>query len=94
VSPWLIGGIAALLALYFTVVVRAALSMRRRATVMRLQPATGQLAVAVTDLDPDGVVHVADEDWSATAEPRGVRAGEAVEIVARQGLRLRVRKRG
>ncbi|TAK24904.1 MAG: nodulation protein NfeD [Chloroflexota bacterium] len=93
VSPWLIAGIAALLGLYFMVVVRAALGMRRGVPAMRPQPAAGHLAVAVTDLDPDGVVHVADEDWSATAEPGGVRAGEAVEIVDRQGLRLRVRQR-
>jgi len=57
------------------------------AGVDELIGATGR---AVSDLDPNGKVFIHGEYWRATASSR-VAAGEAVEVVAVQGLRLRVR---
>jgi membrane-bound ClpP family serine protease/DNA-binding CsgD family transcriptional regulator len=91
VSPWLLGAIAAALAAYFFVVARAALRARRLPPSLRPNPRAGVAAVAVTPLAPRGVVRVRDEEWSAVAaEP--VPAGEPVEVLAREGLHLRVRR--
>jgi membrane-bound serine protease (ClpP class) len=92
VSPWLVAGVAAVFAAYFLVVVRAALRVGRAVSAMRAAPDAGATALAVTPLRPRGVVRVDDEDWSATAESENVPAGEVVEVTARQGLHLRVRR--
>jgi membrane-bound ClpP family serine protease len=51
----------------------------------------GREGVAVTPLTPHGVVRVDAEEWSAIAHGRPIEPGEDVEVVARHGLRLRVR---
>jgi membrane-bound serine protease (ClpP class) len=61
--------------------------MRQTAGVDELIGATGR---AVSDLDPSGKVFIRGEYWSATA-PARVARGEIVEVVAVEGLRLRVR---
>ncbi|MBI3978520.1 MAG: nodulation protein NfeD [Chloroflexi bacterium] len=92
VSPWVVGGIAAVFVAFFLLVVRTSLTVRRLGVQMRDGPDVGQIAVALTDLDPDGVVRLAGEDWSAIAEAGAIRAGDSVEVVEREGLRLRVRR--
>ena len=93
VSPWLLGGVSAALAAYFFVVGRAALGVRTLGASLMPVPGVGASAVAVTDLSPDGVVRLQDEEWSAVlAVGQSVAAGETVEVVAREGLRLRVRR--
>jgi membrane-bound ClpP family serine protease/DNA-binding CsgD family transcriptional regulator len=92
VSPWLLAAIAAALAGYFLVVARAALRARRLAPSLRSAPPAGVAAVAVTALAPRGVVRVYDEEWSAVAAAGPVSAGEPVEVLAREGLHLRVRR--
>ncbi|HEV8638695.1 MAG TPA: nodulation protein NfeD [Chloroflexota bacterium] len=93
VSPWLLGGTALLCAGYVAVILRAALGARRLGPARGLAPGAGDVAVALTDLVPAGVVRLGHEEWSATAESGDVRAGEVVEVVGREGLRLRVRRR-
>ncbi|HEY3078696.1 MAG TPA: nodulation protein NfeD [Chloroflexota bacterium] len=93
-SPWLLGGTALLCVGYVMVVLRAALGARRLAPAGGLMPGAGEVAVALTDLAPTGVVRLGHEEWSATAESGEVGAGETVEVVAREGLRLRVRRGG
>jgi len=82
------GGLFGLLGL---VVVRAALGVRRLPVLNPLDGLTGARGVAASALSPDGTVLVRRERWSAVAEGRPVDQGEAVEIVARDGLTLRVR---
>lgn len=53
----------------------------------------GAVGVAKTDLDPQGMVLVGGEDWTAEAEET-IRAGDRVRVVAVKGLRLQVRKEG
>ena len=54
----------------------------------------GRFGYAQTDLNPDGLVLVSAEQWSAEAEegeapiPRGAR----VEVVRVEGLRIKVRR--
>lgn len=51
----------------------------------------GLVGRAVTRLEPEGKVFVRGEYWTVQAE-EGVDAGEAVEVVAVEGLKLRVRR--
>ncbi len=51
---------------------------------------TGAEGVAVSDLDPDGIVRVRGEDWSAIAVNAPVRSGTAVQVVGQGGVRLEV----
>ncbi|MBI2939483.1 MAG: nodulation protein NfeD [Chloroflexi bacterium] len=93
VSPALVGGVAVLFVVYFLIVVRASLRLRHAGSAMWAVPGAGSVAIAVTDLAPGGIVRLDDEDWSAWAESESVRAGEVVDVVAREGLHLRVRPR-
>lgn len=52
----------------------------------------GQVGRATTDLDPRGTVLVASELWTAIAEEPPIAAGEAVEVVALEGIKLIVRR--
>jgi membrane-bound ClpP family serine protease len=46
--------------------------------------------VAISDLDPDGLVRVQGEDWSAVAINAPVRSGSPVLVVGHAGVRLEV----
>jgi membrane-bound ClpP family serine protease len=46
--------------------------------------------VAISDLDPDGIVRVQGEQWSAVAINAPVRSGSAVLVVGNAGVRLEV----
>jgi membrane-bound ClpP family serine protease len=52
----------------------------------------GQIGVARTKLDPDGMVLVFGELWAATAEGPPIEDGENVYVLAVSGLSLRVRR--
>ncbi len=96
VSPWLIALVTGLMASFFLIVVRAAVQARRRrrnATEgLQLETLVGATGVATTDLAPNGTAQVSSELWSATADDGTIQAGETVEVVAVEGLRLKVRK--
>jgi membrane-bound serine protease (ClpP class) len=82
--------VAALAALFFLVVVRAAMRMRHREVITRDETLVGREGVAVRDLDPRGVVQVAAENWTADSTGGLIVHGERVRVVAVDGLRLRV----
>jgi membrane-bound ClpP family serine protease len=50
----------------------------------------GASGVAVSDLDPEGIVKVQGEEWSAVAVNAPVQSGTAVQVVGRGGVRLEV----
>jgi membrane-bound serine protease (ClpP class) len=91
VSPWLLVSITAMLIAFFSVVVAAGWRAQKRTGLMQVQVPLGARGVAVTDLDPEGVVQIKSETWSATIGEGRVSAGQAVEVVGSDGLRLRVR---
>lgn len=80
---------AALLALLVTAVVRG----QQRAVITGMEGLTGSVAVARSDLNPEGTVFVAGELWKAYSEAGPVFKGEEVVITGIEGLRLRVRKK-
>ena len=49
------------------------------------------MGVVTRELAPEGIVHVGAEDWTARAETGTVPKGARVQVVAVDGLRLRVR---
>lgn len=62
----------------------------RRVGPRSLPAAPGDQGVAVTDLDPVGVVRLHGESWTAESVSGPVRAGAGVRVVSRDGVRLRV----
>ena len=64
----------------------------RAAAPLRHGPSAleGREGVAVNELDPDGVVRVQGEDWSARSLNGPVRAGTPVQVIRADGVRLEV----
>ncbi len=92
VNRWLLVTMGGLLAAFFLLALRAGLQARRLPVAdpsLRLAGATG---VATTALTPEGTVLVLHEQWSARADEGAIEAGEAVEVVSREGLKVHVRR--
>lgn len=93
VSPWLTAGMTALLAGFFTFALAAGLRARRAPVLVGGNELLGKVGVALSELAPEGIVQVHSETWSATTTDGPVHAGEQVEVIGRDGLRLRVCRR-
>lgn len=52
----------------------------------------GTKGKAASSLDPEGMVRIKGELWVATADVGGIPAGENIEVVGEDGLKLVVRK--
>ena len=92
VSPWLIalGTLAA--SGYILIVVRAVLRTRHLPKRSGSEALLGQEGVVISDLTPRGTVRVGGEDWSAIADVGPIEAGETVEVLAVEGITLRVHR--
>lgn len=92
VSFWsvLVPAVAGMAAFAAIVVFGVGRSMRRR-SVAGVGEMLGMIGRAQSALAPEGNVFVRGENWSARAD-EPIRAGERVEVVAVEGLRLRVRR--
>lgn len=91
-NPWVIvaatGGVAA----FFLLAVSAAVKAQFRPVAMGQTTLIGKIGTVKSPLDPEGIVHLEGEEWtaiSATGAPLPV--GTAVRVVDVQGLRLQVR---
>jgi len=92
VNRWLIYGMAAAAGAFFLFVVTSLLRIRRQPAVTGVNTLIGRRGVARSPLDPNGMVFVDGEYWSATLEEGSVEEGEEVVITAIEGLKLTVRK--
>jgi membrane-bound serine protease (ClpP class) len=92
VNRWLVVGLPIVLGALFLSAVGALIRTRRAPPYMGSQSLVGRLAVARSDLSPQGVVFMEGARWQATAEGEPVVQGERVEITAVKGLKLTVRK--
>lgn len=90
VSPFVILCTVGVTAVFFLIVLRAAIRARRVPVVSGITPFIGATGVATTDLNPDGTVLVKSEGWSATAQDGPIHKGERVKVVAVDGLRMQV----
>jgi membrane-bound serine protease (ClpP class) len=92
-SPLLIGVVAVASLGFFGVALSAAIRTQRLPAKAVPEVVIGKRGVVTTPIDPVGTVQVQSELWTATAdEPIGV--GEEIEVVAIEGLRVRVRRGG
>jgi membrane-bound serine protease (ClpP class) len=76
---------------FFAFIVAKGLRAQRARPATGAELLIGRLGVVRTPLDPQGTVWVAGELWTAGAEDGPLAEGEQVEVVAVEGLRLRVR---
>lgn len=95
VSVPLVVGTGLLTSAAFLTIVMFAISAQRRRVVVGSEALVGRTGVAKTELAPTGMVQVGGELWSAQVEDRSaaLRAGQDVEVIGVDGLRLRVRAR-
>ncbi len=91
--PWgAIVSMAALTGGFFAFIVAKAIRAQRWQVTTGGEALIGATATARTDLDPQGTVFLKGEYWNAVLEGQeATEAGSAVEVVAREGFRLRVR---
>ena len=92
VSPWLIAISILALGGYIVIVLRAVLRSRRLPSRSGREALLGKEGIAVSDLMLRGTVRVGGEDWSAVADIEPIHAGETVEVIAVEGITLRVRR--
>lgn len=92
VSPWLIALSVLALGGYIVIVLSAVLRSRRLPSRSGREALLGKEGVAISDLTLRGTVRVGGEDWSAVADVDTIHAGETVEVIAVEGITLRVRR--
>ena len=78
--------------LFFAFIVRSALQAQRRRATTGREGFIGEVAIARTDLDPEGMVFLHGELWNAVAEGERIEEGEGVRVVAMEGFKLKVEK--
>jgi len=92
VSKWLVYGLGASIGAFFLFVITSIIRIRRQPVVVGSHTLIGRRAVARSPLDPDGMVFVDGEYWTATLEDGSAEEGEEVVVTAVEGLKLMVRK--
>ena len=89
VSLWLIGVVAAALALFFLFVVRGVLAARHLPkNQVPTKTLVGMTGVTINDLMPDGRVRVNHENWTAESDGGGIPAETEIRVLEVKGLRL------
>ncbi|MBN1264860.1 MAG: nodulation protein NfeD [Anaerolineales bacterium] len=93
VSLLLIIGMAVFTAAGFGVIISFALKAARRPASVGKEALPGKIGIVRTELNPEGMVLVAGELWSAVLEDRKTEldAGKQVQIVRVEGLHILVR---
>jgi membrane-bound serine protease (ClpP class) len=89
VNPWLLVGMTILLVGFFSFALTAGLRAQRREVLMSRQALVDATGIALSNLDPQGVVQIQSETWTAMAE-EPIKAGEKIKVIASDGLYLRV----
>ena len=88
VEPLTIALIAGTSGLFFFALARASRGYLSLPTATGASLLVGATGVAKSELAPSGIVHVAGEDWTATASGEPIRQGETVAVQQVDGLRL------
>ena len=91
-NAWLLLGLGLLLAAYCGLVMRAGLRARRLPIFDPFVGLPGALGVATSTLAPSGAVLIRHERWSAMTDGEPIQPGDEVEVIAREGLQLLVRR--
>lgn len=83
----------ALTALFFLIIVGLAIKIHRKKHASGPEALIGETGKAETDLDPEGTVFLHSELWTGIA-PERIEKGTNVEVVGREGLVLKVKRKG
>jgi membrane-bound serine protease (ClpP class) len=95
VSLFTIVPVAAVMALFFGFVVSKALALRHMPPPLGPQAIVGREGVVLgEDLDPDGVVRVAAEEWKAVSSAGRIPTGTTIRVTRLDGLVLTVEPLG
>jgi membrane-bound serine protease (ClpP class) len=95
VSPVLIVGAVIVTLVYFYVLIRALLQMRRKhSPVSPMATVMGSIGTAQTLIAPTGIAYAAGEAWSARALSGDIHPGTPVRVVGVNGLELIVEPAG
>ena len=94
ISPITILIMTAVTVAFFTFVISAGLKAQKKDVVSGSNLLLGVSGLVVSDLKPGGTVKVGGEDWSAYTEEGEILKEEEVEIVAVEGIHLKVKKKG
>jgi membrane-bound serine protease (ClpP class) len=88
VSPVVLIGTAVFVGVFFAVVLRKVLRVRRLPPAQGMETVVGKQGVAIgAGLNPDGIVRVSSEEWRArTADGSTVPAGSPVRVTKLDGL--------
>ncbi|HWQ27440.1 MAG TPA: nodulation protein NfeD [Dehalococcoidia bacterium] len=92
VSRWLVYGFGIVAGGFLLLLINAIIRTRRMPAYVGGQAMVGSVAVARSDLDPQGIVFLKGERWRAVAEDGPIREGERVTITDVRGLTLTVRR--
>ncbi|MEK7863490.1 MAG: nodulation protein NfeD [Chloroflexota bacterium] len=87
VDPLVIATIVGVTRLFFLVILRMAFDLRRLPVVSGTEMLVGATGTARSDVGAGGVVYVAGEEWSATADPP-IAKGSTVRVRRVDGVRL------
>lgn len=90
VEPAAVIAIVGVSALFFGVIARAAVGFRALPVASGPELLLGAVGTVKRDLAPHGIIHVADDDWSATSEGGRIPAGARVRVSRVDGVRLYV----
>jgi membrane-bound serine protease (ClpP class) len=89
VNPLLVGGAIVVSLLYFFILIRGLLQMRRRATsTLPIAALVGADGRAQTLLAPTGIAYAGGEAWSARSRSGEIPMGAPVRVVGVEGLEL------
>lgn len=93
VSPMVIVPVALSTAVFFGLVIRAVVRAQR-SPASNVQDLVGREALVVRDIDPEGVVLLAAEEWTAVSDEGPISKGAHVRVAGVDGLRLTVEPTG
>ena len=91
-SIWLILTMVAVTTAFFVLIVTAGVKALKRRVRSGAEGLVGRKGVAKTLVGQEGIVLVEGEDWNASAEEGEIPAGDKVEVLAVEGLRVKVKK--
>ncbi|MCR4404948.1 MAG: nodulation protein NfeD [Candidatus Acetothermia bacterium] len=90
VNPWLVAGTTLAIGAFFIFVIAKVVQIHRERVTSGVARVFGARGLALTDLNPRGVVWAEGEEWSAEALDPPIAKGEEVRIVEVQGLTVKV----
>lgn len=91
VSPWLVALMAAIIVVFSLVILRAILSASKLPPRAGAERLIGDVAVALSDLDPEGQVSIDQQEWSAVSTDGIIKKGQKVRVVDISGVHLQVK---